>query len=188
MLYTYVGEILAEDVLREIESLARERFLPIVGPRRGRILVEVVREFKPKRILEVGTLIGYSTILMGKELDSDAHIITIEINPRAAEIAMDNIRRAGIKPKVDVIVGDALKVIPKLEGEFDLVFIDADKDEYLDYLKLVEDKLHSGSVVVADNVFSAPSYLDYVRRSGKYKSRFISAGGRWDGLEVSIKL
>ena len=188
MLYTYVGEILAEDVLREIENLAKKCFLPIVGPRRGRILVDVIREFKPKRILEIGTLIGYSTILMGKELDGDAHIITIEIDPEAAEKAVDNIRRAGIKPRVDVLVGDALEIIPKLEGEFDLVFIDADKDEYLDYLKLVEGKLHSGSVVVADNVFHAPSYLDYVRHSGKYKSKFISAGGRWDGLEVSIKL
>ncbi|MEM2136989.1 MAG: O-methyltransferase, partial [Candidatus Methanomethylicia archaeon] len=156
--------------------------------RRGKILVDVVREVKPKRVLEIGTLIGYSTILMGKELDGDSHIITIEINPEAAEIAMHNIRRAEILPKVDVLIGDALELIPKLEGEFDLIFIDAEKDEYLDYLKLVEDKLHSGSVVVADNVFHAPSYLDYVRHSGKYKSRFVSAGGRWDGLEVSIKL
>ncbi len=137
-------------------------------------------------MLEIGTFIGYSAILMGKELGSDAQLITIEIDPRAAKMAEDNIKRAEISPKVEVLVGDALELIPKLEGEFDLVFIDADKQQYLDYLRLIEDKLHRGSVVVADNVEHAPDYLEYVRKSGKYKSRHIPADA--GGLEVSVKL
>lgn len=136
--------------------------------------------------MEVGTLIGYSAILMGKELDSNARLITIEIDPTVAKIAVNNIRRAEIPPTVEVLVGDAIEVIPKLEGEFDIVFIDADKWQYLEYLQLVEDKLHKGSVVVADNVEQASSYLDYVKYSGKYLSKYISAG--WSGLEVSVKL
>jgi len=87
---------------------------------------------------------------------------------------------AGIKPKVEVLVGDALKLIGELEGEFDMVFLDANKREYLEYLKLVEDKLHKGSVVVVDNAGSfadlMKDYLDYVRKSGKYDSRFIPVG------------
>jgi predicted O-methyltransferase YrrM len=177
----------AEKVLREIENVARQRwYLPIVGSNRGKILVEVVRETKPKRVLEIGTLIGYSAILMGIELETEAHLITIEIDPGNAKVAEDNIRKAEIPPAVEILVGDALEIIPTLKGKFDLVFIDAEKSEYLDYLKLAEDKLHTGSVVVADNVRHAPPYLHYVRSSGKYTSRYTSAG--WDGLEVSARL
>jgi len=180
----------AEEVLRYIERMTEKRFLPIVGPEKGRILVNVIRRIKPKRILEVGTLIGYSAILMGKELESDAEIITIEIDEDEAKMAEQNIQKAEIKPRTRILVGDALEVIPKLEGKFDLVFLDATKSEYLDYLKLVEDKLHKGSVIVADNAgifaFSMRNYLDYVRKSGKYESQFIQVGG--DGMEISTRL
>jgi len=120
----------AEKVLREIEGVARGKsFLPIVGSSRGQILVKVIREIKPKRILEVGALVGYSAILMGKELGSDAHLITIEIDANNAEVVKENIRRADIPPTVEVLVGDAIEVMPRLEGMFDLVFIDANKTE-----------------------------------------------------------
>lgn len=177
----------AEKVLREIESkIKKGEFLPIVGPVRGRILVETIRKIKPKRVLEIGTCVGYSAILMGKELESDAQLITIEIDPHVAEIAKANIKRAEIPSTVEVLVGDALEIIPKLKGNFDLVFIDADKQQYLDYLRLIENKLHKGSVLIADNVKHAPNYLDYVRHSGKYISKYISASA--GGLEVSVKL
>ncbi|MEM2341764.1 MAG: O-methyltransferase [Candidatus Bathyarchaeia archaeon] len=178
----------AEKVLKEIEEEAKMGRLPhsIVGPFRGQILVEVIRKTKPKRVLEIGTLVGYSAILMGKELNSDAHLITIEKDANSAKIARENIRRAEIPPTVEVLVGDALEVIPKLEGTFDLVFIDAEKSEYLNYLQLVEDKLHKGSVVIADNVDYAPDYLDYVRHSGRYISKYVPAGA--GGVEISVKL
>ncbi|MEM2338542.1 MAG: class I SAM-dependent methyltransferase [Candidatus Bathyarchaeia archaeon] len=177
----------AEKVLRKIEYEARRGLLPhpIVGSR-GKILVEVIREIKPRRVLEIGTLVGYSAILMGKELGSDAHLITIERDAGSAKVAEENIRRADIPPKVEVLVGDALEIIHNLKGKFDLVFIDAEKSEYLDYLRLVENKLHKGSVVIADNAEHAPDYLDYVRRSGKYASKHVPAGA--GGVEVSVKL
>ena len=180
----------AEKVLKEIESMTARRFLPIVGPDKGRVLVRVIREVKPKRVLEVGTLIGYSAILMAKELESDAHLITIEIHANEAEMARENIKRAEVAPTIDVLVGDAIKVIPKLTGKFDMVFVDAEKTEYLEYLRLVERKLHRGSVVVADNagIFAdqMKDYLDHVRSSGKYSSEYVSFGE--DGVEVSVKL
>lgn len=180
----------ADEVLRRIERMAEREFLPILGPHKGRVLQKVIRKVKPKRILEVGALIGYSAILMGKVLGSDANIITIEIHSDEAAAAKDNIREAGIKPAVDVLVGDAIEILPKLEGPFDLVFVDADKTEYIDYIKLVEDKLHKESVVVADNagIFADEmrEYLDYVRNSGKYDSRFVPVGE--DGLEVSTRI
>lgn len=178
----------AEEVLSDIESRVKRGELPpiIIGPIKGQILVKIIHEIKPKYVLEIGTFVGYSAILMGKELESDAQLITIEVDPYLAEIAKANVRKAELSAKIKVLVGDALKIIPKLEGNFDLVFIDADKRQYLDYLRLIEDKIHKGSFIIADNAECAPNYLDYVRRSGKYKSKYISTSA--GGLEVSVKL
>lgn len=170
--------------------MTQHEFLPIVGPRKGKILAEAVRKAKPKHVLEVGTLIGYSAILIGKKLDADAEMTTIEIHAKEARMAEENIRRARIPPRINVIVGDAIEVIPSLNDCFDAVFIDAEKTEYYEYLKLMEDKLHKGTVVVADNagIFAnqMQDYLDYVRHSGKYRSTFFQVGE--DGVEVSVKL
>jgi len=180
----------ADSVLKEIERMTQRQFLPIVGPHKGKILTEIVRSSKPKRVLEIGTLIGYSAVLIGKELDSHAELITIEIHADEAEAAKKNIQKAELPAKVEVIVGDALKVIPKLKGQFDLAFVDAEKTEYRDYLRLFEDKLHKDSIVVADNagIFASQmrDYLDYMRTSGKYKSKYVPVGE--DGLEISIRL
>jgi predicted O-methyltransferase YrrM len=170
--------------------MARHEFLPIIGPDKGKILAETVRKAKPKHVLEVGTLIGYSTILIGKELDADADITTIEIHAKEAKVAEENIRRAKIPPKVNVIIGNAIKIIPTLKDCFDAVFIDAEKTEYLEYLRLMEDKLNKGTVIAVDNagIFAdqMQDYLEYVRKSGKYKSTYFQVGD--DGVEVSVKL
>lgn len=178
----------SDGVLRSIERSAWRRYFPIIGPEKGKILVDVIRKTKPKRILEIGTLIGYSTITMAKDLESDAEIITIEIDEDEAELAKENIRKAEVKPSVRVLVGDALDIIPKLDGIFDMVFIDAEKSEYLDYLRSIEGNLHKGSVIVADNTnistYSMRRYLDYVRNSGRHESKAVG----WGEMEVSVKL
>jgi predicted O-methyltransferase YrrM len=182
-----MGSTKAETVLQEIESNPDNRL--IVGRRRGQILVRLAKEFQPKRILEIGTNLGYSAILMAKELSPRARITTIEVNPDFAKRAEQHIRRAGLQAKVEVLVGDARGILPTLKGEFELVFIDGAKDEYLDYLKLIEDKLFRGSIIVADNAGRRANemqdYLTHVRYSGKYESRFIAVGE--DGVELSIK-
>jgi len=177
-------------VLRDIEISSQSRFLPIIGPVKGKYLAETVGKYNVKKILEVGTLVGYSAILMAKNLPEDGKIHTIEINPRTAELAKGNIRKAGFEDKIVQYVGDALDVIPMINEEFDMVFLDAAKDEYMNYLKLAEPKLKKGGVVFADNVkmfaSAMKNYLDYVRSSGKYRSEFIDVG--FDGDEVSVKL
>lgn len=180
----------ADEVLRQIEKASQKNFLPIIGPYKGRILAEEVRKAKPQHVLEVGTLIGYSAILMGKELEDKAEIVTIEIHRDEAELAGQNIVRANIPPKIKIITGDALQVIPTLKGLFDFAFIDADKSEYYQYLTLAEGKLRKGAVVVADNagIFADQmhDYLEYVRNSGKYQSRYVQVSD--DGVEISVKL
>ncbi len=179
----------ADKILQDIEAAAENQFLPIIGPNKGKYLAEEVRKAKPMHVLEVGTLIGYSAILMGKEMPEGSEIVTIEIHRDEAELASKNVMRANIPAKVTIINGNALDVIPTLRGLFDLAFIDAEKTEYMKYLQVAEPKLHKGTVVFADNagIFAAQmaDYLKYVRSSGKYRSRYIQVGG--DGIEISVR-
>lgn len=128
-------------VLREIENLSRRASLPIIGPARGKYLVDVVRRFNVKNVLEVGTLIGYSAILIALNLPQEGRVVTIEMNRESAKVAKENIRKAGLADKIEVHTGNALVVIPRMNYSFDMVFLDAAKDKYLEYLKLSENKL-----------------------------------------------
>ena len=177
-------------MLEHLESEADKKFLPIVGPEKGKIIIEIINKINPKYILEIGTLFGYSAILICKELGEDARLITIEFDPEAAEIAKENMEKAGITANVEIVIGDALKILPGLKYKFDLVFLDATKKENIEYLKLLENKLHEGSVLIADDAGVMPEqmedYLNYVRFSGKYESKYVPVGD--NGLEVSTKL
>jgi len=190
------------DVLKSLEKMAKKEFVPSIGPVKGRIITEIIRKYNPKNILEVGTLYGYSAILMAAASDilhEDRKVVTIEIDRSIADIARKNVAAAGLSEKINVIVGDALEVIPKLDWKFDLLFLDAAKSEYLTYLKLAEDKvLKRGAVIVADNVEVSKNemldYLKYVRSSGGiYKSETIETTLEFtpnvrDAIEVSIKV
>ncbi len=187
----------AEAVLKDLEREGAKNFLPIIGPEKGVFLDAAIRRAKPKRVLEIGTLVGYSAIRIGRLLPEKAKITCVERDKTYAKIARENFERAGLSDKIEIIVGDAKKVLPKLTGEFDLVFIDATKEEYFAYLKLVEPRLHKGSVIVADNVGvfadAMKDFLDYVRHSGKYASEYHESflefnPGIKDGVEVSIRL
>jgi predicted O-methyltransferase YrrM len=148
-------------------------------------------------------LYGYSAILMAAAAADMRHaegkVVTIEIDRSVADIARKNVADAGLSEKINVIVGDALKVISRLDWKFDFLFLDAAKDEYLTYLKLAEDKaLNKGAVIVADNVEVSKNemldYLEYVRSSGGiYKSETIETTLEFtpnirDAIEVSIKV
>lgn len=179
-----------QDVLSEIEAQADERGWPIIGPDKGKLLVQVVREYKPKRILELGALVGYSSTLMAANLEADASIVSIEIDPRNAQMARETQHRAGVSDICDVIEGPALEMIPTLTGPWNMVFVDAAKEQYLAYLKAVEPFLAPKAVIVADNVKAfvddiAP-YLEYVRTSPHYRSAYHDFGS--DGMEVSVRV
>lgn len=183
-------------MLRAIEAEAQSKRLPIIGPTRGTILDEVVLKHKPKRILEIGTLVGYSAIRMGRLLSDGGSVTCVDDAPQFVEIAKSNVERAGLADRVEILTGDALSVVPGLTGEYDMVFIDADKSRYLDYLMACDKLLHPGSVVVADNVKrfarEVTGYLEYVRNSGLYLSTYREepAGARFpapDAVEISVR-
>ena len=185
-------------VLQSLEKMAQKEFVPSIGPTKGKIITEIIKKYNPKIVLEIGTLYGYSAILMANILPVDGKVVTIELNKTNANIARKNMAHAGLPDKIDIAVGNALEVIPKLDLIFDLLFLDAAKDEYLKYLKLAENKnLKKGSIVVADNVEVSKNemldYLEYVRSSGIYKSKTIETALEFtpnvrDAIEVSIKV
>ncbi|MCX6642346.1 MAG: O-methyltransferase [Candidatus Bathyarchaeota archaeon] len=177
-------------VLREIEKQASREWLPIIGADKARKIAEIVKEYNPMHALEVGTNIGYSGIVISSHMREGSHLTSIEVDPRYAKKAKENFQKAGLEDRVSVLIGDALILIPTVNGSIDFAFIDAEKHEYGRYLQLMEDKLTSGCVVIADNVGAFPNamrdYLDHVRNSGLYESKYIQVG--WDGIEVSRKL
>jgi len=107
---------------------------------------------KPKRILEIGTFTGYSAICLAKGLINEGKIYTIESNEELEEITNKYFKESGLENKIKLILGDAILEIPKLDETFDLVFIDANKVQYIEYYNLAKTKLKSGGFILADNV------------------------------------
>ena len=187
-------------VLKRLERKAERESLPSIGPVKGKVIADVIQDYKPRRILEIGTLYGYSAILMGSMLpegQNEGKVTTIEIDKESANIARKNIEDAALDKKVEVLCGDALDIIPKLNEKFGMVFLDGTKEEYFKYLKLVENNVEKGAVIVADNVgvfeTSMRDYLEYVRNSGRYNSRTLETelefdSNTKDAIEVSIKI
>ena len=184
-------------VLRMLERMGREHFVPSIGPVKGEVLASVIKKHGAKNVLEIGTLFGYSAILMARLLPEGGRVVTLEMDEGVARIARRNIEEAGLSRKIEVIVGDALETIPRQTGIFDLLFIDGTKEEYLEYLRLAERNLGKGAVVVADNVgiFEEQmlDYLEYVRSSGRYKSETVKVPLEFtedveDAMEVSVKV
>ncbi|MFZ0329157.1 MAG: class I SAM-dependent methyltransferase [Nitrososphaeraceae archaeon] len=187
------------NLLRELEAIAKREYLPSIGPIKGKIICDIIKNYKPTTILEVGTLQGYSAILMAGSLSDDGKLITIEIDKNLAEVARKNVDKAGLSNKIEVICDNAVDVIPTLAGyKFDLVFLDAAKSEYLQYLKLIEENnlMKGNSVVVADNVIlyenEMKDYLEYVRNSGRYMSHTTETTLEFnknvkDALEISLR-
>jgi len=176
------------EILKELEQFAKQYNLPIIGARKGEVLVNVIKEHNPKKILEIGTLIGYSAILMANYL-KNGKITTIEINNKYVEIAKENFKKAKFS-NINLITGNALNIIPRLKEKFDMLFLDAAKEEYYRYLKRAEPKLNKNAIIVADNVgifgIYMKDFLDYVRNSGKYVSKTYYFG--FDAVEVSRRV
>jgi len=127
-----------------------------VAPNQGKLLMLLARAQNARRILEIGTLGGYSTIWLARALPRDGRLVTLELEPKHATVARANIARAGLAEKVDVRGGPALESLKKLVAEkhepFDFVFIDADKTGYPDYLTWSLKLAHRGTMIIADNV------------------------------------
>ena len=122
------------------------------GPLQGKFLEMISRLLGPRRILEIGTFMGYSALCLAAGLTADGRLHTIELREADADLAAENFRRANWQDRIILHRGNALAIIPTLEEIWDLVFIDADKPGYADYYKLVLPRVRAGGLIIADNV------------------------------------
>jgi predicted O-methyltransferase YrrM len=156
----YVSGLLAphDEALEAALCASEDAGLPAiqVSPAQGKLLYLLAKSIGARQVLEFGTLGGYSTIWLARALPADGRLVTLEAEPRNAEVASSNIAHAGLGDMVDLRVGPALEQLPQLEAEgagpFDLTFIDADKVHTPDYFTWALDHSHPGSLIVSDNV------------------------------------
>jgi len=138
------------------DSLAAELPAIAVSPNQGKFLFLLARPMNATRILEIGTLGGYSAIWLARALPEQGKLITLEFEPRHAQVAQQNIQRAGLSDRVEIRIGAAVdslrQMIQSGEAPFDLIFIDADKESYPQYLELTLQLSRSGTTILADNV------------------------------------
>jgi predicted O-methyltransferase YrrM len=206
----YFGQLMIGDdpVLVAAEQAAEAAGLPAiaVSPAQGKLLHLLARAIGARRILEIGTLAGYSTIWLARALPAEGRLITCEYEPRHAEVARANLAAAGLAERVDIRVGPALETLPSLVSgaPFDLVFIDADKEHNADYFEWALRLSRQGAVVITDNVVRGGAVLDAehpdsrVRGSRRFAERAGSETGAssttlqtvgvkgWDGFTFTV--
>lgn len=195
------SEFLTE--LRKRSSL-EESYAPIVQKQTEQLLITMLKLKKPRRVLEIGSAVGYSAILMADNLPKDSKIITVERYKKHADIAVDNIFAAGYEAKVQLIEGEAAEVLHWLDGSFDFVFLDAAKGQYIEFLPDILRLLESGGVLFSDNILfkgmleddekvirrkitivkRLKMYLDEIMNNSELTTSIIPIG---DGVAISVK-
>lgn len=193
------------EICMTIEKEARSTYVPIIRKEMGALLKVFMAMQRPKNILEVGTAVGYSSILMGENTDVDTRITTIENYDKRIPIARENFVRAGMENKITLIEGDAGEVLKTLTGPYDFIFMDAAKAQYIVILPDIIRLLAPGGVLVTDNVLQEGDiiesrygvtrrnrtiydrmreYLYAVTHSDELQTSIVPIG---DGITISVK-
>ena len=202
----YIRETLkpSQGLLRDLELYAEENSVPIIHKEVADLLRVILKLKKPKKILELGCAIGYSSLFFADVLDGDVEIVTTERNPIMLERAQDNIKKAGMEDRIKILVGDAEETLKDLEGTFDMIFIDAAKGHYKMFFDMLIGKLNHGGIVISDNILykgmvasddyvvrrkktivkRMRTYLDYICDLEGISTSLIPIG---DGLAISYK-
>lgn len=141
-----------DGILAELENYASEHNVPIVQPETAQLLTVLGHIKKPQSILEIGCAIGYSAILMAQTLSDGGNILTIEYNEEMAKLAKQNIERAGLSSVINVTLGDAKQLMPTIDGQYDVIFLDGPKGHYIHMLDDCIRLLRKGGILIADNV------------------------------------
>jgi predicted O-methyltransferase YrrM len=164
-----------DEALVAARRRAREAGMPLieVAPEDGAILAALVAAISPRRIVEIGTLFGYSAIWMARSLPPDGKVVSVESEARHAEVAAINVEAAGMEDRVEILVGEAAEVLAAVEGPVDLVFIDADKTGYPEYLEWARGALRPGGVVLGDNAFLGGGVVEPTSRSTEAMRGFL---------------
>ncbi len=192
-------------LIEEIEREALDAFVPIIRKDTQSLLKVILTMLRPKRVLEVGTAVGFSAILMCEYMPESGCITTIEKYDKRIPIARENFRRAGLEERITLLEGDALEVMRTLEGPYDMIFMDAAKGQYIYYLPEALRLLKPGGVLISDNVLQdgdliesryaverrnrtihsrMREYLYELKHCGELQTTILQVG---DGVAVSVK-
>ena len=165
------NEISKMNKIKEIEKFGRENLYPIILSDSAEVLIKLIRENKPKKILEIGTCIGYSgSLILTNGLD-DSILTTIELNENSANIAMNNFKDLGLDTRVDLRIGDAKYILQELDEKYDFIFLDGPKGQYKNYFPYLKNLLKQNGILFADNIYFKGLVL-------KSEDEFISRGIR----------
>ncbi len=157
-----------EEELKIVKEKALENHIPIIMDDTLEKIEEILKEEKPKRILEIGTAVGYSATMFAKYTDEDCIIDTIEIDEERAKEAKENIEKIGVADRINIMVGNAVDILPTISQEYDIVFIDAAKGKYPVFLENAIRLIKNGGLILADNIL----YKGYVMSDyNKHKQR-----------------
>lgn len=162
-----------------LNDLYRETYLKVLNPRmisghyQGRILSFISKIMRPKKILEIGTYTGYSAICLCEGLNNDGVLHTIDNNNELIEIQNKYFKKANLTNKIVQHSGDAKNILPSLDEEFDIVFIDADKESYPEYYDLIINKVSSGGIIIADNILWSGKILEKVEKDDQATKSII---------------
>jgi len=149
-----------------LQQLNRETYQKILQPRmlsghyQGRVLSMISKLVNPKNILEIGTYTGYSALCLAEGMQADGELHTIDINEELFDFQKKYFDKSDYKHQIHQHLGNALDIIPKLDTTFDLIFMDADKENYSNYFNIVMDKLNAGGIILSDNVLWSGKVLD----------------------------
>lgn len=206
--YDYIEEYInrthkkEEPFFSELREYAEKNHIYIVKPQVEKLLSVLLSIYRPKNILEVGTAIGYSALLMLKYAGDDACITTIERDENVLLEAKENIKSRGMEDRIKCIFGDATEVLENISGDFDFVFIDAAKGQYLDHFDKALSMCHSGSVILTDDVLyfgmtasdelatkkhititrRLREYLDFLCQDARFETTILPIG---DGVAIT---
>lgn len=187
-------------VLAEMERQAVERDIPIVGPAVARVLFQYARLIGAKKVFEMGSAIGYSTIWWARAVGEGGKVFYTDGDPRNAAEARDYFQQAGVQSRIHIAVGDALELLSEQKQEFDIIFNDVDKEDYPRVLHLVSSRLRKGGLFITDNVLwsarvtnpnakeeSTRAIQEFNRRLYSMQEFFTTILPIRDGLAVAVK-
>lgn len=162
-----------QDDSEVLQSLSRHTNVNVLRPRmlsghlQGQLLSMLSSMIKPKKVLEIGTYTGYSAICLAKGIPQGGKLITVDCNEELEDLATSYFNKAGYGEVIKMVVGDASKVIPTLDNDFDLVFIDADKESYVDYYQQVFSKVNKSGYIIVDNVLWSGKVVEELKEGDK---------------------
>lgn len=179
-----------DELLKKIDRVTNlKAYHPrmLSGHLQGKLLEMFCRMINPKNVLEIGTYTGYSAICIARGMRADAKLITIEINDELEALTRSFFDESDVTNKIDFRIGDAIEIIPKLNREFDMIFIDGDKSKYIEYYRLAKDKINKGGFILADNVLWSGKVIADKLRDNDYFTHGIKAFNEFVQKDSEVK-